>query len=77
MGEWEAHPVRNKMSPRMYCTTWQIEPVLCNNYKWKANFHNCIIRKKSKEKGRGGGGKKGRKIMVFLEIKKPTLIRPF
>ena len=58
VGEWEAHCVRCKMSPRMYCTTWGIEPVLCNDYKWKANFHNCIIRKKRKERG---GRKEGRK----------------
>ena len=58
MGEWEAHRVRCKMSSRMYCTTWGIEPVLCNNYQWKANCHNCIIRKKRKERG---GRKEGRK----------------
>ena len=52
------------MSSRMYCTTWGTEPVFCNNYKWKANFNNCI-RKKRKER-RGVGGKKGRKVMVFF-----------
>ena len=61
MGEWEAHRVRCKMSSRMYCTTWRIEPVLCNNYKWKANVHNCIIRKKRKERrGRMEGRKEGK-----------------
>ena len=66
--------VRWKMSPRMHWTTWGIEPGLCNNYKRKANFTNCIIRKKRK---RGEeGGKKGRKRMAFLEVKKPILIRP-
>ena len=58
MGEYEAHPLRCKMSSRMYCTTWGIEPVLCNNYKWKANFNNCIIINKRKERR---GRKEGRK----------------
>ena len=57
-GEWEAHRVRCKMSSRMYCTTWGRVPVLCINYKWKANVNSCIIRKK--RKGRGGR-KEGRK----------------
>ena len=61
VGEWEAHCVRCKMSPRMYCTTWGIEPVLCNDYKCKANFHNFIIRKKRKEReGRKTGRKEGK-----------------
>ena len=46
------------MSLRMYSATWEIEPVFCNNYKWKINFNNCIIRKKRKERG---GRKEGRK----------------
>ena len=58
MGEWEAHRVRCKRSSRMYCTTWRIEPVLCNKYKWKANFYNFLIRKKRKE---GGGRREERK----------------
>ena len=58
VGEWEAHRVRCKMSSRMYCTTWGRVPVLCINYKWKANVNSCIIRKK--RKGRGGR-KEGRK----------------
>ena len=57
VGEWEAHCVRCKMSPRMYCTTWGRVPVLCNIYKWKANVNNCIIRKKRKERG----GRKARR----------------
>ncbi|KAF4008069.1 hypothetical protein G4228_019667 [Cervus hanglu yarkandensis] len=36
----------------MHCTTWGIEPGLCHNYKWKASFNNCIIRKKRKKKKR-------------------------
>ena len=51
MGEREAQRVRWKMSPRMDCTSWGIDPVLCKNYKGKANVHNCIIRKKGKERG--------------------------
>ena len=66
MGECEAHRVKCKMSSRMYCTTWGVEPVLCNKYEWKANLHNCIIRKKIKEREREIGGRKGRKIMVFF-----------
>ena len=32
-----------------------------NNYKWKANVHNCIIRKKRKERrGRMEGRKEGK-----------------
>lgn len=50
--------VRWKMSSRMHCTTWGIEPGLCNTYKRKANFTNGIIRKKRKERG---GRKEGRK----------------
>ena len=52
-----AMSVRWKMSSGRHCTTWGIEPGLCNNYKWKANFTNCIIRKKRKERG---GRKEGR-----------------
>ena len=52
--------VRWKMSSGMHCTTWGIEPGLCNNYKRKANFTNCIIRKKRKERrGRKEGRKEG------------------
>ena len=37
-----------------------------------------LYNKKEKERKKGEeGGKKGRKIMVFLEVTKPTLIRPF
>ena len=75
MGEWEARSVRWKMSSGMHCTTWGIEPGLSNNCKRKANFTNCVIRQ---ERKRGEeGGKKGRKRMAFLEVKKPILIRPF
>ena len=36
-----------------------------------------MYNKKEKERKRGEeGGKKGRKIMVFLEVTKPILIRP-
>ena len=49
----------------MYSATWEGEPVFCNNYKWKINFNNCIIRKKRKERGEEGGTK-GRKIMAFF-----------
>ena len=37
-----------------------------------------LYNEKEKERKKGEeGGKKGRKIMVFLEVTKPTLIRPF
>jgi len=37
-----------------------------------------FFNKKEKERMRGEeGGKKGRKRMVFLEVTKPALIRPF
>ena len=37
-----------------------------------------LYNKKEKERKRGEeGGKKGQKIMVFLEVTKPTLIRPW
>ena len=37
-----------------------------------------LYNKKERERKRGEeGGKKGRKMMVFLEGTKPTLIRPF
>lgn len=75
--EREAHSVRRKMSSKMDCTTWGTEPVLCNNYRWKANVHNCIIRKKRKDRAGRKVGKKARKTMVFGEVTKPTLIRPF
>jgi len=36
-----------------------------------------LYNKKEKERKKGeDGGKKGRKIMVFLQVTKPTLIRP-
>ena len=67
--------VRCKMSSRTYFTTWGIKSVFSNNYKWKANLHNCIIRKKRKERGGELGGKKGRKIMAFFAGHKEKLIR--
>ena len=48
--------VRWKMSSGMHCTTWGIEPGLCDNYKRKANSTNCVIRQERK-----GGRKEGRK----------------
>ena len=37
-----------------------------------------LYNKKEKERQKGEeGGKQGTKIMVFLEVTKPTLIRPF
>ena len=67
-GGGEVKSVRYKMNSRMYCTPWGIHPAFSNNYKWKANFNNCIIRKKERN-CREVGGKKARKIMAFLEVK--------
>ena len=64
------------MSSRMYCTTWGRVPVLCINYKWKANVNSCIIRKKRKGRGGRKEGRKEGKHGVFGHHK-PTLIRPF
>ena len=60
----------------MYCTTWGRVPVLCNIYKWKANDNSCIIERKGKEEA-GGRREERKESMVFLDITKPTLIRPF
>ena len=69
--EWKAQSINCKMNSRLYCRTWGILPVFSNNYKLEANFINCIIRKKRKEK-RQEGGKQGRKIMA---VTKAILIR--
>ena len=29
------------LATRMYCTTWGIEPIFCNNYKWSIILKNC------------------------------------
>ena len=49
-GEWEVQTVGCKTGSRMYCTTWGIRPILCNNCKWKVTFKNCIKLKKNKIK---------------------------
>ena len=28
--------------PRIYCTTWGIQAIFCNNHKWKVTFKNYI-----------------------------------
>ena len=38
----EAQIIGCKMSSRMYCTTWGIESIFCNNCKCKITFKNCI-----------------------------------
>ena len=30
-----------KYATRIYCTTWGIQPVFYNNYKWSITFKNC------------------------------------
>ena len=77
VGEREPHRVRWKMRSRMDCTTWGIEPVLCNNYKWKANFNNCIISKKRNERcGRTEGRKEG-KQWCFWRSQSQHWLGPF
>ena len=36
----------------MYCTTWGIEPILCNNCNWKVIFKNYVKIKKLKLKNK-------------------------
>ena len=31
-----------KTGLRVDYTTWAIEPIFCNNCKWKVTFQNCI-----------------------------------
>ena len=35
---WEVQTTESKIGSRMYCTTGGIEPVFCNNYKWKVTL---------------------------------------
>ena len=42
-----------------------------------SKFSQLYGKKKRKERGAKKEGRKGRKIMVFLEVTKPTLVRPF
>ena len=42
-----------------------------------SKFSQLYGKKKRKERGGKKEGRKGRKIMVFLEVTKPTLVRPF
>ena len=46
VGEWEIQTMGCKIGSWLYCTTWGIEPIFCNNYKWKVTFKNCIKIKK-------------------------------
>ena len=36
-----------KTGLRVDYTTWAIEPIFCNNCKWKVTFQNCIKIKNS------------------------------
>ena len=42
VGVWEVQTVGYKIDSRLYCTTWGIEPVFCNNCKWEVIFKNFI-----------------------------------
>ena len=35
VGKWKVQILGYKMGLRMYCTTWGIQPIIYNNYKWK------------------------------------------
>ena len=48
MGEREAPAMGCKTGLRMYCPKWQIQPIFCNNCKWKVTFKNCIKKRKKK-----------------------------
>ena len=45
-GEQEAPAVGCKTGLRMYCSKGQIQPIFCNNCKWKVTFKNCIKKRK-------------------------------
>ena len=42
VGEREVQITGCKIGSGMCCATREIEPVFCNNCKWKATFKNCI-----------------------------------
>ena len=50
MGEQEAPAMGCKTGLRMYCPKWQIQPIFCNNCKWKVTFKNYIKKRKTKKK---------------------------
>ena len=35
LGGWEVQTIEYKIGSRMYCATWGIEPIFCNNCKWE------------------------------------------
>ena len=43
VGEWDVQIIGYKIGSRIYCTTRGIEPIFCNNCKWKVTFKNCIL----------------------------------
>ena len=55
VGEWEVQTMGCKIGSRMYCTTWGIQPIFCNNCKWKVTFKKCIKIFLVKKKGSGYG----------------------
>ena len=42
MEEWEVQIRGYETGSRMYCTTWGIQSIFCNNCKWKVTFKNSI-----------------------------------
>ena len=46
-GKWGAQTSRHKIGSGMCCTTWGIQPIFCNNCKWKVTFKNCIKKRKN------------------------------
>ena len=41
-GLGRVHTTGYKTDSRTYCTTWGLEPIFCNNCKWKVTLQNCI-----------------------------------
>ena len=42
VGEQEVQTIGCKIGSRIYCTTWEIQPIFCNDCKWSVTFKNCI-----------------------------------
>ena len=38
----EVQTIRCKIGPSIYCIIWGIEPIFCNDHKWKVTFKNYM-----------------------------------
>ena len=56
MGEWEIQTTGYKIGLGMHCTTQEIQPIFCNNCKWKVTFKSAytFLKKKSYWSSCGG-----------------------